>query len=87
MDEPSTVVIKKDHAKDCWAVQAVERMDWYSPWYLPHEPTFYGDIRGGRKGKTSNWVVFRCNSTNCKAWGLIRQMVIEDFIHKEVEKL
>lgn len=87
MEDTPRVIIKKQHASECWAVRAVQQMDWYSPWYLPNEPTFYGDRIGGRRGNTTNWVTFRCNSTNCDAWGLIRQMFLEDTIHDEVKKL
>lgn len=81
-----TVIVKEAHHIGCTAVKCVLEGTWYSPWYLPNEPTFYGDAAGGKRSNTTHWTIFRCNATDCKAWGLIKQLAIEDYIHDQVMK-
>jgi len=60
----------KNHTPDCHAVNAVERGNWTTPWYLD---TWQGPevLRRSsvcdKRGDFYRWVVFNCNARNCSA--------------------
>lgn len=73
------VIIKQKHQKGCFAIDAVEKGDWDSPWFMKGD-TFWGDKNGGGKGNTYRWMIFVCNDTNCPGAGIVNIAWLEKLI-------
>ncbi|SIC59524.1 hypothetical protein [Mycobacteroides abscessus] len=71
-------ILKNPHESDCDAVDAVNRGDWDTPWYLTGDVE-YLDKRGRIKGHY-RWHVAVCNNTSCDANLLMSPELIDNML-------
>lgn len=66
------------HSPECFAMEAVTSGVWATPWWLPS--MYRGDggewraVDGTMRGRTTHWLRFECNATNCDAAVLVREV-------------
>lgn len=74
------VIIKVKHKPDCFAVKAVLRGDWDSPWFFDGD-VFRADKQGGRRSRWHRWQPFICNDPHCPAHGIVLVEWLERLVY------
>lgn len=61
-----------EHEEGCRAVFYTKDGSWKNPWFIPGEVVWLDSI--GRKTRHAHtmWFVVKCNSTSCKARGIVK---------------
>lgn len=77
------LILKAPHSEECFGMKAVRNRLWNTPWYFPGESMRLRRNGTGGRGANYVWVVVRCNSSNCKAWGLVSQEDLLETIRHE----
>lgn len=68
----------RGHSKDCYAVAAVKRGDWKTPWAGLVEEVRWLSVAGDRRGNSKPWLVVRCNCTHCPALKMVSSDVLAE---------
>ncbi len=74
-----------DHVRDCYAVEAVNRGVWNTPWYFPGNANEWRDKNGQNRGSTTHWIKLKCNSGFCDAQLLVLEDDLMDAILEDLE--
>lgn len=64
------VIIRVKHKKGCRAIEAVNRGDWDTPWFM-HGEVLRLAKDGSRRSNMNRWQPFRCNDPDCPAHGIV----------------
>lgn len=71
--------IIKEHIKDCVSVKYAEKGVWPHPWCSVPQGQIWRAKDGSKKGNTTVFSVFTCNSTACEAQAVVNlDMVLKD---------